>query len=81
MWKTRILADGKNEVNGFILVKVQKYIDHLQETMLNVTGFCDYVKTKNPFTHMEYLKAYTRVNFFERRVKEYSTIHDIEYND
>ncbi|CAG8848622.1 15585_t:CDS:1, partial [Racocetra persica] len=52
MWETRILSDGKNKVNGFILVKVQKYINHLQETMLNATGFCDNVETKNPFTHM-----------------------------
>ncbi|CAG8809290.1 21612_t:CDS:2, partial [Racocetra persica] len=72
MWETRILANSKNKVNRFTLVKVQKYIDHLQETMLNATGFCDNIETKNPFTHMELWNDFFRIFKIFSDQKQYS---------
>ncbi|CAG8844614.1 22672_t:CDS:2, partial [Racocetra persica] len=56
MWETRILSNGKNEVNGFTL----KQKTHSRTWSIS---------------------TYTSVNFFESRITEYSTIHEIEYND
>lgn len=81
MWNSRIMRYGENDVNGFTMTMVEEYIDHLEETMLRFTGFSTENTKRNPFKYMEYIKSYTRANFFERKVVEYNDIHDIKYTE
>jgi ribonucleotide reductase beta subunit family protein with ferritin-like domain len=79
MWTSRILKYGDNNVNGFTLEMVCEYVDYLEEMMLNFTGFSNEKTKKNPFKYMNYISTYTRANFFERRVIEYSSFHEFKY--
>jgi ribonucleoside-diphosphate reductase subunit M2 len=81
MWNSRILKYGDNNVNGFTLEMVYEYIDHLEEMILSFTGFSNENTKKNPFKYMDYIKTYTRANFFERRVIEYTNIDDFKYKE